>query len=1231
MATKSEYITKFINFYANKKIRERGKLLLKNNAIKRYEYNEDIDTYIFEIQGSSRYKTKIINLKIQNLSTSCTCPFTYGVICKHTVAALLALKNKNLINIQKTESKLKPKPKRIRKKVQPVIINDYKNITIDLIKENTSLDNIKVLCSNYDIDSVKIFKHQIVFKVIKDSFYNYKVFEVKFEHKNNKLYITTDDNSRAYDGQLKKTEITCLLHIINTKSNKMFDKVFNNYEKIKQECTTKYGLKPQEFDEYFYFNYDIDDGFQILKRNKAQGLLPLDDIETEYKDVFNKLTEPKKTELYLSKPITQEKIIGFALKKDDDNQYKYIVFAAKPNKAKTKLLSKFETGYNNNDVLITENQNQIIGLIKELNECFAFDQYYFNLSKKIFKKLAKEQFVFLLNENHYYIRKNSIKEIYLEKTPATFVLNISSDDTFIMANLVLKIGNNKYLLNEIDLDNSGNFIFYHDNFLIHLENYKDVILYHNFSEGFKIVKERKDLFFKNIIQPLSKNYKLIFEDNTFNHQKIKLDYKKEQVFLSEKEDYIIIQPQVVYDNETSVVLTNNGNYIYQDTKTNTIIEYERNYELETDFINQIAELHSDFEEQKKEKYFYLSYDDFTKDFWFYNFFDKLNALGIEIFGLKNLKNFKYSPFKGKVTTSIKSGEDWFDVSVDVSFGNNSVSISDIKRAVINQKKYIQLKDGSVGILPEKWLHKLEKYFRNGEIKDNKLAISKLKYNIIDELFDNINETEILEEIANKRKKIANFKEISKTKVPVEIKATLRDYQKEGLNWLNFLDEMGWGGILADDMGLGKTLQILTFIQHIIKKNKTPNLIVLPTSLLFNWKAEIEKFAPKIRYYFHYGSDRSKSTKKFNKNHIVFTTYGTLLRDIEFLNKFQFNYVILDESQAIKNPTSRRYKAVNLIKAKNRIALTGTPIENSTFDLFAQMNFVNPGFFGSINNFKVNYSNPIDKDRNENIASELQRLINPFILRRTKEKVAKELPPKTEDVLYCEMEPEQQRIYDLYKNNYRNKLLKNVEQKGIGKSKLMVLKALTRLRQICDSPKLIEGINYTNKSIKIQEIINHITQKTAKHKILLFSQFVEMLNLIKNELDVLNIKYEYLDGKSNSKQRENSVFNFQNNPDLRVFLISLKAGGTGLNLTAADYVYIIDPWWNPAVENQAIDRCYRIGQNKTVFAYRMICKNTIEEKILNLQSKKRKLASDIIHTDENMIKNLSVDDIKNLFG
>jgi len=687
---------------------------------------------------------------------------------------------------------------------------------------------------------------------------------------------------------------------------------------------------------------------------------------------------------------------------------------------------------------------------------------------------------------------------------------------------------------------------------------------------------------------------------------------------------------VVYDNDFSTLLHTTGHILSK--KDETITEYKRNFELEDDFIEVLAQLHPKFELQRNRKLFYLHYSDFTENMWFYKFFDHLQNNNIEVYGLKDLKNFKYSPYKGKISTSVSSGQDWFDVNINIRFGDKQASISDIKKAVINRQRFIQLSDGSVGVLPSEWFHKLEKYFRNGIVKNDKLEISKLHFSVVDELFDNIDDEKVILEIAEKRKRLQGFTEISKTEVPKEITANLRHYQKEGLNWLNFLDEMQWGGILADDMGLGKTLQILTFLQHQSNKQKSTSLIIVPTTLLFNWENEIQKFAPQLNATYYYGTHRNKDTKLFNDFDLVFTTYGILLRDIEILSKFQFNYVVLDESQAIKNPASRRYKAANLLQARNRIALTGTPIENGTFDLFSQMNFVNKGFFGSPASFKDNYSNPIDKDANELIAEELHKVTHPFILRRTKEKVAQELPDKTEDIIYCEMEPGQRGVYDAYRNEFKNQLLNKIEDEGINKSKMMVLEALTRLRQICDSPALLSNNDILEtQSIKIKEILRHITNKTGDHKILIFSQFVKMLSLVKGELDKINIDYEYLDGKSSVKQREKSVNNFQENNDLRVFLISLKAGGTGLNLTAADYVYIIDPWWNPAVENQAIDRCYRIGQDKKVFAYRMICKNTVEEKIINLQNKKKKIAGDIIQTDENIMKTLDTNDIQELFS
>ncbi|RLD56983.1 MAG: hypothetical protein DRJ05_10415, partial [Bacteroidetes bacterium] len=449
---------------------------------------------------------------------------------------------------------------------------------------------------------------------------------------------------------------------------------------------------------------------------------------------------------------------------------------------------------------------------------------------------------------------------------------------------------------------------------------------------------------------------------------------------------------------------------------------------------------------------------------------------------------------------------------------------------------------------------------------------------------------------------------------------------------NMLNELDWGGILADDMGLGKTLQVLTLLQKEVKKNKKTNLIIVPTTLLFNWEIELKKFAPKLTYHFHYGGDRDKDIKHFKNYNLVFTTYGVLVRDIEILKDYKFNYIILDESQAIKNPASLRYKAAFLLQAANKITLTGTPIENSTFDLYAQMNFVNPGFFGLRDSFKEDYSKAIDKEGNVEVSKELSKMVAPFLLRRTKEQVAKDLPEKTENILFCEMGTEQRQVYDAFRNKYRNQLMGRIEKEGLGKSKIYVLEGLMKLRQICDSPAILsDKEDYGTQSVKIEELVRHINQKTSNHKILVFSQFVRMLKLIKEELVRDKINFEYLDGQSTKNKRQASVEHFQEDAGCRVFLISLKAGGVGLNLTAADYVYIVDPWWNPAVENQAIDRTHRIGQKNNVFAYRMICKDTVEEKILNLQAKKKKIAKDIISTDESLVKKLTERDIRELFS
>ena len=447
--------------------------------------------------------------------------------------------------------------------------------------------------------------------------------------------------------------------------------------------------------------------------------------------------------------------------------------------------------------------------------------------------------------------------------------------------------------------------------------------------------------------------------------------------------------------------------------------------------------------------------------------------------------------------------------------------------------------------------------------------------------------------------------------------------------------MIWAGADALQMiwGWEKTLQTLTFLSAMQKKHKgETHLIVCPTSLIYNWQTEIDKFTPHLGYHIHYGNDRVLEEHDILNADIVITSYGILRSDIEKLVGYKFGYIILDESQAIKNHLSQTAKACQLINARNRLILSGTPVQNNTFDLYSQFNFINPGLLGNMEFFKTEFANPIDRDNSKEKRDELRKLIYPFMLRRTKEQVAKDLPEKTETILWCEMESKQRAIYNSFRDDYRNNIMKKIEEEGFNKAGIYILSGLTKLRQICDSPAILnEEEAYPNVSVKIDELMREIEENSSNHKALVFSQFTSMLGLIGKELTKRKTEFYYLDGSTKAADRQKAVADFQANEHVKIFLISLKAGGVGLNLTAADYVYMVDPWWNPATEQQAIDRTHRIGQQKSVFAYKLICKDSIEEKILQLQQKKKSLSADLISDENGFVKKLTKDDVAYLFS
>ena len=616
----------------------------------------------------------------------------------------------------------------------------------------------------------------------------------------------------------------------------------------------------------------------------------------------------------------------------------------------------------------------------------------------------------------------------------------------------------------------------------------------------------------------------------------------------------------------------------------------------------------------------------TKAFsWISKNVKDLKEQGFEI-NQKSNSSRKYFIGEASIKIEVKENNDWFDIYGTVKFGDFEIPFLQLKKYIISNKKEFELPDGTIAIIPEEWFSQYSELFAFSQ-GDQQLTLKKHHISLIQELGENN-----AFKVAFNRK-LENLKDIEKIDdypISTSFKGVLRGYQKAGYNWLSFLEEYNFGGCLADDMGLGKTVQTLAFLQK-QKENKenATSLLVVPTSLVYNWQAEAKKFTPNLSIMLYTGTNRLKRPELFNTVDLVITTYGIVRLDTSILEKFYFNYVILDESQNIKNPNANISSDVRLLKSRRKLILTGTPVENTTLDLWSQMSFVNEGLLGSLNYFKKEFQIPIEKKKDDQKTHRLKSLVKPFILRRKKSQVAHELPEKIEKVVYCDMTPEQEKLYEETKSHYRNSILDLIEKNGMGKSSMMILQGLTKLRQIANHPKM-ENSEYEGSSGKMdsfRELLKNAID--GDHKVLVFSQFVKHLTILKEELAKKEIKFSYLDGTT--KDRQAIVDTFQKDDTIRVFLISLKAGGVGLNLTAADYVFMLDPWWNPAVEAQAVDRAHRIGQKNTVFNYKFITKNTVEEKILKLQKDKMKLVDDLITIDESIVKSLSKEDIDSLLS
>ena len=568
---------------------------------------------------------------------------------------------------------------------------------------------------------------------------------------------------------------------------------------------------------------------------------------------------------------------------------------------------------------------------------------------------------------------------------------------------------------------------------------------------------------------------------------------------------------------------------------------------------------------------------------------------------------------------VSSGIDWFRIST-VDDGNVAVDVHELLAALKAGRRTVMLGDGTLGMLPEQWLARVAPALALGEEEADGVRFKPSQVALIDALLAAHPEVEWDAGFARARDAIARFAGVHPEDPAATFQGELRDYQREALGWMRFLRDFGFGGCLADDMGLGKTVMVLAMLdarRDDREKRRRPSLIVMPRSLIFNWTSEAARFAPGLRLLDFAHAERQAAIADIAAADVVLITYGTLRRDIAVLKDLEFDYVVLDEAQAIKNVNTATAKAVRLLRADHRLALTGTPIENHLGELYSLFEFLNPGLLGS--GRVLDARRLLGGASSPEYLSRLAAGLRPFFLRRTKEHVTPELPPRTDETLYCELDGEQRRIYNELRQHYRNTLLKKIDKEGLVKSRFDILEALLRLRQAACHTALVQPTG-AGDSAKFELLVPRLAELIAEgRKALVFSQFTSLLALLRPLLDVDRVSYEYLDGKT--RDRESRVARFQDDPTCSLFLISLKAGGLGLNLTAAEYVFLLDPWWNPAVEMQAIDRTHRIGQDKPVFAYRLVARDTVEERILELQAQKRTLADAILDAGSGGLRGL----------
>lgn len=1249
------HLIKYVYTHGTDEVIRRGKKIHAIGFVELVEYDDLFGSAVFRVKDdsySTYYKVYIQKFKDpKSTSLRCACPYNLGDICRHEAAALFQLQEMiDRGHLQAEEVKYDQ-----RHTVAKMKTIDLK--TLRLLSSSDALIEAETFLRT-DKASIDFAENETVKATVKLLGQEYKVIIRKNEERNFDTSCDFEDEEHP----LCLPKLIVFLQLLNTYGANYFDSI-RNWDKEKNKLLEAYGYSLKD-DLSGKFEFAYKDGKPFLrvldasiKRVTPPPAVPKPVLMPQQKETavepevmedspalpsirlgvvfnFNRKTYPQFTiDVVSGEPNDTNEGFAGTVEKLDISRYVNTENLAEGDRELLLLLRKLQESEINKYISrnspfsgIWENiiHHEEDDLPDETKELMA--EYLLPKLKKLFALAAGSPFVFLLPEKKAF-KTNNLEPLQLQSEEAKPHFIVKKNSHYSVQCRV-KAGPLEFDLG--DNEASSPLFFLYNNQAYLWKSNEVIHLVEKFLPSGKMSINTDD-WNKSLNQfliPLAKEHKVDFDKSLV--QEIKDGNPEVKLFLLEKGEYLVFQPSFSYKGFETRLRDRDDVIVPQGDKVCVV---HRNREKENEFIQKLQNLHSSFAFNEDSGTLALRGTDVLKNNWFFLFVDAMKDMKTPVFGFEALKNFRFNTAKPQTKIFISSNTDWFDAKVDILFGDQRVTVAEVKRALANKQQFVQLNDGTLGILPEEWLKKYSLLFRVGEGKTDSLKLSRYHLSVIDELYETRDEEELAVKLEEKYEKLREFNKIKEIEPSDNLKTILRPYQVAGYQWLNYLKDIRWGGILADDMGLGKTVQALSFLEYFRHENgKLKALVVCPTTLIYNWENEIKKFTPGLTYRIHHGATRTRSKEELIDHDITITTYGTLRSDIKLLMGIEFDYVLLDESQAIKNPASKVTRAACLLHAKNRLCMSGTPLQNNTFDIFAQMNFLNPGMLGTMEFFRQEFAIPIDKFGEQDRKDHLKKILYPFILRRTKEQVARDLPEKQEMILFCEMEDEQRAIYDAYRNDFRNQILGTIETQGIQKSQLTILQGLMKLRQICDSPAILnEPEKFENHSIKLDELAREITENIGNHKALIFSQFLGMLGLIRAKLEELGIKYEYFDGSTSAPDREKAIQNFQNDDEVRVFLISLKAGGVGLNLTAADYVYIVDPWWNPAVEQQAIDRTHRIGQTKNIFAYRMICKDTIEDKILQLQEKKRALAKDIISDDTSFVKSLTREDVEYLFS